>query len=319
MSLAKAVRFAWLSAVLGCGQVGADGGFATRDLNPILQPIYLPTLATFNPHNGWKIDHSVYITNTLQDEVRGDESLHIDVENYRYELGLRYRQDKWLARLDLPVVSNSAGQLDSTIDDWHQFFGLPDGKRNHFPRDDINIAYQRGGTVAYHQDRPSGGLGDIALAIGYQADARFAYFAGVELPSGEVADFSGNDAIDTALWLSYQNKVGAELGTFALLGVSFPGDGGMLEGLVADQIWVAQAGIDYRFMPSIVGTLQLDLHSRSIEHSELKALGNSLQAQFGLGFLHLLDNHRLDLFFSEDISVGSAPDISFGLRISRSY
>jgi hypothetical protein len=319
MNPAKTVAIAWLGAVLSCGQASADGGFATRDLNPILQPIYLPTLATFNPQNGWKIDHSIYITNTLQEITRGDESLIIDVENYRYELGLRYRQDRWLARLDLPFVSNSAGQLDSTIDSWHQFFGLPDGRRDKFPRNDINIDYQRDGSVVYHQDRPSSGLGDIALAVGYQADDRFAYFVGVELPSGDAADFSGNEAIDTAFWLSYQNKVGAETGTFALLGVSFPGDGGHLEGLLVDQIWVAQVGLDYRFDPSIVGTLQFDLHSRSIENSELKAFGNSLQAQFGLGFLKLIDNHRLDLFFSEDILVGSAPDISFGLRLSRSY
>jgi hypothetical protein len=316
---AKAVVFAGLSALLGCNQAFADGGFATRDLNPILQPIYLPTLATFNPQNGWKIDHSFYVTNTLQEESSGDESLLLDVENYRYELGIRYRQDKWLARLDLPFVSNSGGQLDSTIDNWHQFFGLPEGKRAEFPHDDINIDYQRDGTVEYEQDKSSSGIGDIALAFGYQADARFAWFAGIELPTGNAADYTGNEAIDSALWLTYQNKVSEEMGTFALLGVSFPGDGGHLEGLIVDQIWVAQAGFDYRFKPSIVGTLQFDYHSQTIEHSELKAFGDSLQALFGLGFLHLFGEHRLDVFILEDILVGSAPDISFGLRLSRAY
>ena len=68
-----------------------------------------------------------------------------------------------------------------------------------------------------------------------------------------------------------------------------------------------------------MGTLQFDFHSQTIEHSELKAFGNSLQAQFGLGFLQLFGEHRLDFFFSEDILVGSAPDISFGLRLSRAY
>ena len=318
-NLAKSIAFAGLSAVLGCSQAFADGGFATRDLNPILQPIYLPTLATFNPQNGWKIDHSVYITNTLQEETRGDESLLIDVENYRYELGIRYRQDKWLARLDLPFISNSAGALDSAIDDWHQFFGLPGGNRDKFPHDEINIDYQRDGSGAYHQDKSSSGIGDMALAFGYQADARFAWFAGIELPTGDADDFSGNEAVDTALWFTYQNKVNQEMGIFALLGVSFPGDGGHLEGLLVDQIWVAQAGFDYRFKPSIVGTLQFDYHSQTIENSELKAFGNSLQAQFGLGFMDLFGDHRLDFFFSEDILVGSAPDISFGLRLSRAY
>jgi len=39
----------------------------------------------------------------------------------------------------------------------------------------------------------------------------------------------------------------------------------------------------------------------------------------GVGFLRLFGEHRLDLFFTEDILVGTAPDISFGLRLSRSY
>ena len=123
--------------------------------------------------------------------------------------------------------------------------------------------------MEYDQDKSSSGIGDIALAIGYQADARFAWFAGIELPSGDAADYSGNEAIDTALWFTYQNKVNEEMGTFALLGVSFPGDGGNLEGLLVDQIWVAQGGFDYRFKPKIVGTVQFDFHSQTIEDSEL--------------------------------------------------
>ena len=310
---------ALLAPFIGGSQVVADGGFATRDLNPLLQPIYLPTLATFNPDNGWKIDNSFYITNTLQKESKGNESLLIDVENYRYELGLRYRRDQWLARIDLPFIRNSGGGLDRPIDNWHQFFGLPEGDRDEFPSDQIDINYSRNGRLEYEQDSSSSGLGDIALALGYQANTRFALFAGVELPTGNADDYTGNEAIDTALWVTYQNRVNAEIGTFGLLGISFPGDDGNLEGLIVDQIWVAQLGLDYRFKPSIVGTLQFDLHSESIEDSELDAFGNSMQVQLGLGFLRLIGEHRLDLFFSEDILVGTAPDISFGMRLSRSY
>ena len=32
-----------------------------------------------------------------------------------------------------------------------------------------------------------------------------------------------------------------------------------------------------------------------------------------------LRDHRLDLFFTEDILVGTAPDISFGLRLAREF
>ena len=61
------------------------------------------------------------------------------------------------------------------------------------------------------------------------------------------------------------------------------------------------------------------MHSETVEDSELTAFGNSMQIQIGLGFLNFPGKHRLDLFFSEDILVGSAPDISFGLRLTRAY
>jgi hypothetical protein len=297
----------------------ADGGFATRDLNPLLQPIYLPTLAIFSEEDGWRVDHSLYITNTLQQQTRGDESLLIDVENYRYELGLRYRHDKWLARLELPFVGNSGGELDGSIENWHDFFGLPQGARKLYPRNQINLDYRRGADTVYHRNSPASGLGDIAIAVGYQPNAGPAWFAGVELATGSIADLSGNEAIDTALWVTNQYRIDAKTGAFTLLGVSFPGSGDYLQGLVAERIWLAQAGLDYRFDAGVIATLQFDLHSSSVEDSRLTAFGNSLQMQLGLGFPKLFAEHRLDLFFSEDILVGSAPDISFGLRLSRSY
>ena len=155
--------------------------------------------------------------------------------------------------------------------------------------------------------------------VQFQATTNLAWFVGIELPTGDADNFSGNEVIDTALWLTYQGRAGEDAGLFALFGVSFPGDGGDLEGLVVDRIWVAQAGFDYRFNPTLIATVQLDMHSETIEGSELRAFGNSLQIQLGLGFIDFPAKHRLDLFFSEDILVGSAPDITFGLRLSRAF
>ena len=106
---------------------------------------------------------------------------------------------------------------------------------------------------------------------------------------------------------------------YGLVGLSFPADDGTLEGLIVDEIWVAQLGLEYRFSQNLVGIAQLDLHSETIEDSDLDAFGESLQIQLGLGFLRLFENHRLDLFFSEDILVGTAPDITFGARLSTGF
>jgi hypothetical protein len=294
-------------------------GLATRDLNPVLQPIYIPAYTPFGSSNGWRIDHSLYVTNTSQLESKGDEYLALDVENYRYELGLRYRKDNWLGQVNAPFIANRGGEFDGAIDSWHDAFGFPEGDRNKFPKNDIDIEYIRDGEVEYSQDKSSSGLADISLALGYQLTEGTRYFVGIELPTGSESDYSGNEAIDFATWLTHETLINAEMSLYGLLGVSFPGDDGNLQGLLVDEIWVAQLGTQYLFNDGLAGTVQLDWHSEVIDGSDLTAFGDSLQIQLGLGFLKLFDNHRLDLFFSEDIKVESAPDITFGLRLAREF
>ena len=297
----------------------ASSGFATRELNPMLQPIYLPSLVPVKTENGWRVDHSFFITNDLQQKNKGNESLIIDVENYRYEFDVSYRKDNWLTQVSIPLMANRGGELDSTIESWHDLFGLPNGDRDKFPQDDIVIQYVRDGIVEYSQTSSSSGVGDISLALGYQPTGKTAYFAGIELPTGSESDFTGNEAIDVAFWVSHEAGVSVNTNAYGMLGISFPGDGGQLEGLVRDEVWVAQLGFDYRFSNDYIGTAQLDMHGATIEDSDLKAFGESFQILLGLGFPNLLENHRLDLFFTEDILVNSAPDITFGLRLSREY
>ncbi len=297
----------------------AASGFATRELNPMLQPIYLPSLVPVTRENGWRVDHSLLITNDLQEEDKGSESLIIDAENYRYEFDVTHRRNNWLTHINIPLMANRGGELDSTIENWHDLFGFPNGDRDKFPQDDINIQYVRDGVIEYSQTGSSSGIGDIALALGYQPTGKTAYFAGIELPTGSESDFTGNEAIDVAFWISREAGVSTNANAYGMLGISFPGDDGQLEGLVRDEVWVAQLGLDYRFSNDYIGTVQLDMHGETIENSDLEAFGESFQLLVALGFPNLLENHRLDLFFTEDIDVNSAPDITFGLRLSREY
>jgi hypothetical protein len=297
----------------------ASSGFATRELNPILQPIYLPSLVPVKTENGWRVDHSFFITNDFQQKDKGNESLIIDVENYRYEFDVSHRKDNWLTQVSIPLMANRGGELDSTIENWHDLFGLPNGDRDKFPQDDIVIEYVRDGIVEYSQTSSSSGVGDISLALGYQPTGKTAYFAGIELPTGSESDYTGNEAIDVAFWISRAASVSANTNAYGMLGISFPGDDGQLKGLVRDHVWVAQLGLDYRFSNDYIGTAQLDMHGATIEDSNLRAFGESFQVLLGLGFPNLLENHRLDLFFTEDILVNSAPDVTFGLRLAREF
>lgn len=307
-----------LLSLLVAAPAGATG-FATRELNPILQPVFLPSMVQMSTDHSWRIEQNFYITNWLLSQGRDDENLTIDFENYRYEFDLSRRRNNWLTQIRIPLMATRGGQLDGVIEDWHELFGFPNGKRDRFPQDQVNIEYIKDGVVEYSQTEASEGIGDIAFTLGYQQPGRTAWFVGIELPTGSADDFTGNESIDLALWLTRELRINDKANAFGMLGVSFPGDDGNLAGLVVDRIWVAQLGFDYRFRDDYVATVQFDMHSRSIEGSDFRAFNESYQVVIGLGFLRLLEKHRLDLFFTEDVLVRSAPDITFGLRLAREF
>ena len=298
---------------------GAGRGLSTGDLNPVLQPVYLPGYSRPQPRDGWWMAHSLQVTNTSQAEARGGESVVIDVENYRYEFDAGFRRGNWVVQARLPYLANSGGSLDQLIDEWHSFFGLPDGDRNQFERDQVEIEYRRDGETVYAQRASSRGLGDIAVSLGYHPEEKTGYYFGIELPTGSEDDFSGNEAVDIALWLARSHFLDEKITTHWMFGVSVPGDAGPLGDLLAERIWIGQLGFDYRFSDTLIGVAQLNMHSSWLDDTALRAFGDSTQILLGLGFTNLIDGHRLDLFFSEDIYVESAPDITLGLRVARDF
>ncbi len=308
-----------VALALSAPVAGAGPGLATRDLNPILQPVYLPRYAAPPAADGWRVAHDLQITNTYQEQERDGESLVIDVENYRYTFDLGYRRGAWSFAASVPFVASRGGELDQLIEEWHDLFDLPQGGRTRAPRDRVEIRYRRDGITEFSQTESSSGLADLALSLAYHAPGGFGYHVAIELPSGSESDYSGNESVDWALWLTRTRDVDETLTVYGLLGLSFPGDDGALAERVAARIWVAQLGLDYRVGATLSVMAQLDLHSRWLDRSSLKAFGNSAQLQLGLGFDGLLDDHRLDLYFSEDILVGSAPDITFGARLTRNF
>ncbi len=299
--------------------VGAGHGFGSRDLNPVMQPVYLPGYSRPSPQDGWWMTHSLLVTNTSQAETRGGENLVIDVENYRYEFDLGYRRGNWVVQARLPYLANSGGNLDQLIDEWHSFFGLPDGDRGQFEHDQVEIEYRRDGETVYAQRAGSRGLGDIAVSLGYHLEDSTGYYFGIELPTGSEDNLSGNEAVDIALWLARSQLVDEKIAMHWMFGVSIPGDGGPLEDLLAERIWIGQLGFDYRFSDTLTGVAQLDMHSSWLDDTSLRAFGASTQILLGIGFGNLIDGHRLDLFFTEDIYVESAPDVTFGLRLARDF
>jgi len=317
------INFGWLVLLTISNPVASTTiGLATRDQNPMLQAYYLPSMG-FSSQPGWQYSHSLFITNTFQTESINNETLVIDVENYRYDFAFAYQHNNWRLGTKIPLIFNQGGSLDGLIEDWHDFFGLPGGGRKSNPDDQLNIEYIKNGTTVFLQNKAHNDIGDIEVSLSYQlvADEKRStdFSVGVELPTGSADSNSGNEATDVALWISHQRAVTDLTRLYGLIAYSRLGKGGQLAQQLNSATWIAQIGVEHAFNSDISGILQLDMHSALIKDSALTALGNSLQLQFGLQFRNLIENHNLDLFFSEDIAAGSAPDISFGIRLSSRY
>ena len=292
-------------------------GLPTRSQNPLLQSYFIPAIPVTSP-DAWTFSQALYFTNTYQLDKSSTEELVIDVENTRFDFQLSYSKEHWHFNINGSLISNRAGYLDQTIQSWHDIFGLPQGGRDLAENDQINLFYQKDGVNIIDSQQSNEGLGDIQIAIGYQLNTSSQLWFALELPTSSSSEFISNDAIDAAIWYSSQSQSTGDLSLYGTLGLAFPANNGILENQLNNQFGFGQLGLNYALSSSYQLILQADFHSQIVDESNLDALDHSLQAQFGLRFPTLFENYQLDLFFSEDIFPGHAPDITFGLRFSPS-
>ena len=161
-------------------------------------------------------------------------------------------------------------------------------------------------------------MADIQLALGYQVDQSTQAWFALEIPSSNASQLISNDAIDAAIWISNAAIPIASTSGYFTLGLAFPANEGIFKGNLRSQFGFAQFGLNYAINHDYEVIFQTDFHTQMLKTSDLEALTTSLQGQFVLRLNNLFKKHTVDLFFSEDIYPGHAPDITFGLRIAPS-
>jgi hypothetical protein len=290
-------------------------GLPTRSQNPLLQSYLIPTVP-LNAHGEWSFAHNLYITNTYQNDASSNEYLVIDVENTRYDFQAAYQYNQWTFGLTLSLISNQSGQLDQIINGFHSSLDLPEGGRDLVPDDQINLIYQKNGIDIIHSNQSSSGMADIQLNASYPLSPSQSLWVVLELPSSESSEFISNQQTDVAVAYSSNNIQSDQLTSYSTIGLSILADSGLLEHQLNKQVVFAQFGLSYAYSDQYHFLLQADFHSSMVKDTHIEALDHSLQGQFGLRLPKLFDHQQLDIFFSEDILPGHAPDVTFALRLS---
>ena len=307
------------ASLLFCpGLLPADEFFPFRDENPLVRGFYLPLPSDSRLTDGQSLSATLSLTNTVNVENRPQESVFVDGESD--VIRLTYENTLWQSwryRFTLPIIHDSGGFLDSAVASWHRLFGLPQGQRPFYPKNEIVYAYSGRGNVDITQSQT--GIGDISGDIGWYAvdDAHrtVSFWGGLAAPTGSASKLTGDGAWDGAVWahgaLRWPKwQLAAELGLAQPFG---------------DEIFAGYAhktSVFARFAATrALGSqwsvrAQLDGQSGRVEDSDIRLLGPSLELSIG-AVRRLSEHWRLEFGFAEDAAVNTAPDITFFLGIRR--
>jgi hypothetical protein len=299
--------------------------FLTRNQNPLLALYGLPSpLPARLPDAGHgRTAAVVNWSNDANLDASGSSAYTMDAEVLEVRLHVEHSfWPKVALRAELPWRRVSGGSLDGFIEDWHDFFGLPNGSRDRLPRDELLIEYRVADATLLRFDESASGVGDIPVSIGYQvhaSDARSvaAWFT-VKAPVGDAGDLTGSGAVDVALSLAAQSALHEDWDVFGQLNAAWLGDGDLLPQRQESAAFSALAGITWNPWRELDLTVQFEGNSRVFDGGGTDLSGDALLMTFG-GSYRTPGGWQFDLGISEDIEVGASPDIAFNLAARRRF
>lgn len=321
-----------MATLAGSLTVSADSElntpFFTSNLNPMVQVYGLPTTrdAVLTDKSQWKTAIFFEAANNYTSSESTGESVNFDGETYRTTVFLNYGlTDRIELGIEVPYLSHDGGKLDSLIEDWHDFWNLPNGGRDGVARDQLDYFYRNKNDVLVNVQNSESGIGDVNLLLAYQLSSNesteWALRGGVELPTGDADKLTGSESTEVFLGVHASTQ-----GLFSLpsvyghanVGVLWMDDGEVAE--VVREDWVAYGSTSVSWMVSRVVSLkaQVDFHTAFYD-STLEEIGEfTAQLIFG-GSIRAGKNTVVDISMSEDIVVNASPDIVFQLGLRSEF
>lgn len=246
------------------------------------------------------------------------ESLRLDGETYSLDVGLAYGlSERWQLNAQISYLRHTAGNFDSLIDGWHEFFGLNEGDRPILGRDQFEFSYANGSTNEFVTE--GDGISDLRLGIGYAIKQTepfsFLVHAGVSLPSGDADNLTGSDDVDADVGLYFNGRGQRRwqnVAWHANLGYLLIGDEQSLGIPTESGAWFSSLGVYWAIFPRVVLQSQLDSHGAFFDSDIDELARTAHEITVGLSFQTKRGN-QFEIYFSEDISVNRAADFTFGV------
>jgi hypothetical protein len=307
--------------------------FRVNNRSPLLQIFGLPaeTSSVLIAAGRWQGSLSQDISSSYSVGTTATEQILLDGELYRWTLAARYGiTDTLELGLELPFVLQGGGFLDGFIVDWHKWWRLPQGGRDTAPNNRLKYRYTKDGVQQLAMSHASGGIGDISLLVGYklfdqQTDTdhdSLALRMQLKLPTGDSSSLLGSGSVDGALFLTGAMNRGTDWGTLGMFGSAgglLTSDGDVLKQQRTNLAGFGSVGAGWAPADWISLKLQCNLNTPLYSASSLTELGRTAVLLTMGGTLKFPGNYLLDIGVGEDIAVGTAPDVSLHLGLSKKF
>jgi len=262
-----------------------------------------------------------------------EEQLIMDGEISELEIRGQWRfRQCYTAAIDTRLISHAGGSLDESISKWHEIFSLPDANRDDNEYDELYYLFSLTGEddesipdFSSTQTRfttTGSSFGDLWLSVQRPLNCNARRGAnghvriGIKLPLGNTQGWaSGGQSALFADWHSLPKSLSKRARVSTTVGVTISGQWDHRFEALAPRSTVGYGGIvfDYRWNQRWQSLLQFDIRS-PVFHSDLVELG-TWGVQLHLGLRAALSNRQtLEVSFSEDVAIDTAPDI--GVRVA---
>jgi len=307
--------------------------FRTVNQRPLVMIFGLPaeSSAVLTPAGHGAFSLTQDVTSESTSSATRNEQILLDGESYRWTLAARYGvSDRFEAGIDIPYILYGGGFLDGVIVDWHKTFNFPQGGRDSAPRNRLNYSYFKDGVQKLDMRHAGSGIGDIVLNGGMKlyeaADVgsreSLVLRASLKLPTGESSSLRGSGSTDFSLHLCGSMNSFTDWGSLGVFGSA----GGMVltkGDVLPDQqnnlAGFGMVGLGWGPAEWISFKLQMNAHTALYHDSALNELSQHSLMLVGGGALRLPDGYLLDIGVSENVSVATAPDVSFHLGLSKQF
>lgn len=312
------LRFVSWMALLLAGPLQAATPLDTTNQAALARAFALPSLGHTQAvrDSQWRL--ALDLSTEFVNKQSGGEALLLDGESQRWSLGWRAGiGEGWDLGVEVPLLYVDGGFMDDLVEDWHDFFGLPNGGRENVQQDDYRYAYTRNGAAVLDNRDDGTALGDVRVDLGRALREGWMLRAQIKLPTGDDDRLAGGN-LGAALWTDWALPVepGAGWGGFVSAGLSANEKADALEDQQRELVPFGGAGLEVRVLDALALLGQLYLHGPLYEDSQIAALHRA-GVQLALGGRWCpRERSCLELSFQEDLAVGVSPDFSLRLAVS---